>query len=36
MPKRKRLNNEKDVEEYLIELKRELIKAIEQNKEILV
>jgi hypothetical protein len=36
MPKGKRLNNTKDVEEYLVELRKKLIKAIEDNKEILV
>jgi hypothetical protein len=36
MPKGKRLNNTKDVEKYLVELRKKLIKAIEDNKEILV
>ena len=36
MPKGKRLHNSNDVEEYLKELKRKLIQAIEENKEILV
>lgn len=36
MPKGKRLNTSKDVEAYVDELKKELLQAIEQNKEILV
>jgi hypothetical protein len=36
MPKGKRLHTSDDVESYLAELKKELLQAIEQDKEILV